>query len=332
MDAGYLRDTLGQVVARGCAETISVAPLDPIHYLSLWLLKYVENAKLVDELQKERELLSHLQVAKQDKQRQADSRKQERIHKQDTTVSFLKSIQTDPYLLFDECLKAILEFTGGTSAYIALVLDNPWEPPKKQPESADGEGVPSDEDAEEEEKEEETSGELDPEIAEQGSEGDDVGNEGDDKKGGEEVSENSGGELKKKFKLIKPPNYRKKVLLYVAASPNNDFLLNKMLDRKTGPISFSVLLQALTKLHVANVLYQEVVVDLEMEKILTLVLMRAAILMSQARFAVFAEELCSMVEKRGARDGDWWRGADSLSRSDEIRLSRGRWLEIGEGR
>ncbi|MCO5598060.1 hypothetical protein L7F22_052150 [Adiantum nelumboides] len=101
------------------------------------------------------------------------------------------------------------------------------------------------------------SGELDPEIAEQGSEGDDVGNEGDDMKGGEEASENSGGEFKKKIKLPKPPNYRKKVLLYVAATPNDDFLLNKQLDRKTGPISFSVLLQGLTKLHVANVLYQE---------------------------------------------------------------------------
>ncbi|MCO5598059.1 hypothetical protein L7F22_052149 [Adiantum nelumboides] len=116
MDAGYLRDTLGQVVAKGCAETIAVAPVDPMHYFSLWLLKHVENAKLVDDLQKERELLSHLQVAKQDKQRQADSREQEKIHKQDTTVNFLKSIQTDPYLLFDECLKAILEFTEGITS------------------------------------------------------------------------------------------------------------------------------------------------------------------------------------------------------------------------
>ncbi|KAI5081930.1 hypothetical protein GOP47_0001673 [Adiantum capillus-veneris] len=261
MDAGYLRDTLGQVVAKGCAETIAVAPVDPVHYLSLWLLKHVENAKLADELRNEKELLFQLHIAKQDKQRQEESSKQERIQKQNDKINFLRSFHNDPYLLFDECLKAILEFTGGTSAYVALVLDKPWEPPKKVPESVDGEDVPNNENAqeeEEEEEEEEASGESNPKIAGQGSEGEDPGNEGDERKeGGEEASESSGGETKKIIKPPKPPNYKKKVLLYVAATPNNEFLLNKKLDRKTGPISFSVLLQGLPKLHIPNVLYKE---------------------------------------------------------------------------
>lgn len=114
MDAGYLRNTLGQVVAKGCAETIAVAPVDPIHYLSLWLLKYVENTKLANEFQKEKERLWQEQRARQDKQRQIELDKTEEIHKQAEKIDQLRSIQKDPYLLFDECLKAVLQFTGNS--------------------------------------------------------------------------------------------------------------------------------------------------------------------------------------------------------------------------
>ncbi|KAH7423827.1 hypothetical protein KP509_12G076000 [Ceratopteris richardii] len=272
MDAAYLRETLGQVVAKGCAETIAAAPVDPVHHLSLWLFKYVENVKIIAEFQKERDGLLQKQAAKTNKLKEEETIRQEKIQKQIDRIVELRLIQNDPYLLFDECLKAVLEFTGGTSAYVSLVLDKPWEPPKKAPDSEDGEEMPDNEAAEEEEEEdkEEDEKEKEEEVDEgdsgmsQENEGNDQENQGDDQQNEGEVmndkiegANNPDEVKKKKIKRRKPPNYKKKILLYVAATLDNQFIVNKRLDKKLGPVSFSVLLKGLPNLHVANVLYQE---------------------------------------------------------------------------
>lgn len=38
-DTAYLKETVGEALARGCAAAISAQPNDPVEYLGLWLLK-----------------------------------------------------------------------------------------------------------------------------------------------------------------------------------------------------------------------------------------------------------------------------------------------------
>ena len=45
MDAEYLKETVGIALAQGIAETSISKPDDPIEFLGLWLIKYVENKK-----------------------------------------------------------------------------------------------------------------------------------------------------------------------------------------------------------------------------------------------------------------------------------------------
>ena len=40
-DTSYLKDTVGEALARGCAAAIQSQPNDPVEFLGLWLLKCV---------------------------------------------------------------------------------------------------------------------------------------------------------------------------------------------------------------------------------------------------------------------------------------------------
>lgn len=41
MEVAYLKGTIGEALAEGCAATAIAAPGDPVEHLGLWLLKYV---------------------------------------------------------------------------------------------------------------------------------------------------------------------------------------------------------------------------------------------------------------------------------------------------
>jgi phage tail tape-measure protein len=51
-DAEYLRDTVGDVLAKGVAATISASPTDPVQFLGEWLHKHVDNVRVADDLQR----------------------------------------------------------------------------------------------------------------------------------------------------------------------------------------------------------------------------------------------------------------------------------------
>ncbi|XP_048027418.1 DPY30 domain containing 2 [Megalobrama amblycephala] len=46
MDSQYVSRTLGRCLSEGLAELIELRPLDPIEFLSLWILKYKHNQEL----------------------------------------------------------------------------------------------------------------------------------------------------------------------------------------------------------------------------------------------------------------------------------------------
>lgn len=52
-DAEYLKGTVGSVLAKGIAETLAVAPADPVQYLGQWIHRQVRNAKIKEKLAKE---------------------------------------------------------------------------------------------------------------------------------------------------------------------------------------------------------------------------------------------------------------------------------------
>ena len=54
-EADYLRDTVGEALAKGCLKTALAGPSDPVEYLGTWLLKFVENAKIKDKFAKDKE-------------------------------------------------------------------------------------------------------------------------------------------------------------------------------------------------------------------------------------------------------------------------------------
>lgn len=43
MDAEYLKNTVGSALAKGLAAVTNARPADPVEFLGMWLLKYVEN-------------------------------------------------------------------------------------------------------------------------------------------------------------------------------------------------------------------------------------------------------------------------------------------------
>lgn len=138
-----------------------------------------------------------------------------------------------------------------SSAYVALVLDKLWEPPKKKSDTEEERNDQNEEEPEEEEEPDEEEVEPSEQLP---IEGDEKENEDQQEDSMNALDDSQGGQ---KGKQMKPPNYKKKVLLYVAATPDNKYLMNRQLNRKLGPVSYSVLLQGLPKLHIANVLYQE---------------------------------------------------------------------------
>ena len=121
---------------------------------------------------------------------------------------------------------------GCSSAYIALVLDKQWEPPRKILDSEEEEGLANED--EDEEVEEEENEEVDEQEAIEDVDTDDVTQSN-------EVLQDQQEVLKiEKVKPKKPIKYNKKVLLYVATTSNNEFLINKQLDKKLVSLSHSL--------------------------------------------------------------------------------------------
>jgi hypothetical protein len=122
------------------------------------------------------------------------------------------------------------------------VLDKQWEPPKKVLDSEDEEGLANEDEPEEEEVEEEEveEEEVEEEQKEEVEEQEIAGNgDTDDAALSNEALQDQQEVLKiEKLKPKKPIKYHKKVLLYVATTPNNEFLINKQLDKKLVPLSF----------------------------------------------------------------------------------------------
>ena len=85
-EAGYLKDTVGAVLAKGLAETLASNPEDPVQYLGQWLHRHVGNVKVKEALDKKladqvaaEETAKHDLIAAQHAQQAIDDAKQAAI-------------------------------------------------------------------------------------------------------------------------------------------------------------------------------------------------------------------------------------------------------------
>lgn len=111
-DAEYVDRMLGKVLTQACASVTLAKPSDPIEYLSLWLHKYCDNAAVLQNYEKEKAHVAHQEAVAKENVLKKVQEEQEIKQKQYSSLSYMKSISDDPYMLWETCLKAITTFTG----------------------------------------------------------------------------------------------------------------------------------------------------------------------------------------------------------------------------
>lgn len=52
LEAQYVSRTVGPALSKGLAEIIEKRPADPVEYLAHYLIKHVENKKIIDQVNK----------------------------------------------------------------------------------------------------------------------------------------------------------------------------------------------------------------------------------------------------------------------------------------
>ncbi|KAJ7294257.1 hypothetical protein O6H91_Y270000 [Diphasiastrum complanatum] len=115
MDADYLKNTVGLVVARACSAVVAAEPPDPIAYLSLWLLKYIQNVSILDNFHEEKRMRAEMEKQSEHKLKEAKLQEELEESRRKAAVDNVRNIKDDPYLLWDACLNAISTFTGNSS-------------------------------------------------------------------------------------------------------------------------------------------------------------------------------------------------------------------------
>lgn len=111
-DAEYVDRMLGKVLIQACASVTLAKPSDPIEYLSLWLHKYCDNAVVLQNYEKEKAHIAHKEVVAKENALKKIQEEQEIRQKHFSSLSYMKSISDDPYMLWETCLKAITTLTG----------------------------------------------------------------------------------------------------------------------------------------------------------------------------------------------------------------------------
>mmetsp|Transcript_7496 Transcript_7496/g.8656 ORF Transcript_7496/g.8656 Transcript_7496/m.8656 type:complete len:632 (-) Transcript_7496:445-2340(-) len=240
MEVSYLKDTIGDALNNGCAAACVAAPADPIEFLGRWLLKYVENEKVVKQLAAEKAVAEAEEADKKAKEEAVAKDIAAKKAEKKKSIEKLMLHATDPYELWYQATEAIVQYTGASAAYVA----NLEEPTPQLPEVGD--------ESEDEEAEDEAEGEAaEPEAPGEGEEG---------------------AETEEKEVVF---DYTTKMLYYTAANKGQDYILEKALLRlpiqleegeepeegapttKPMGVTYAIVDEGLRALDVPNVLYNQ---------------------------------------------------------------------------
>ncbi|EFJ44886.1 radial spoke protein 2 [Volvox carteri f. nagariensis] len=232
-DTNYLKETVGEALARGCAAAIGAQPNDPVEYLGLWLLKYVKNAEVEGNFYKERQQELQHKKDRLIKEAQAEQALKATAATRKEAAEQLAALVAVPRDLLQAAVNLIKQQTTAGAAYAAIVTD-PEEPDWTPPEDDEAAAAESEDEGEgagaaEGEGEEEAAAEAE---------------EPADGEGGEEGED---GEAPKP-KIPRPVDYSKKYFAYVAASSGQEHVLEADVYRPAAPLPM---------VYVANVANEE---------------------------------------------------------------------------
>ena len=225
MDAKYLKEKVGDVLARGCAAAAIARPKDSVAFVGEWLLNYVESQETLKRIEVEVQgRNAHQQEAKiahDEAAREADAARRAL----DSAVAGLDQLVEDPMLDLDMLFKKVLDTvyanTRVSAAYIATVQ----EPDVPVPE--EGEEPPAEGEAEEED-------EWDKPVPSEGDEGAEAAPAEEPQEEGEPTEGDEPAE-EKALEFF----YDGQKLVYEYST--QEFLLGKNLDRKECINTFSLL-------------------------------------------------------------------------------------------
>lgn len=128
MDAEYLKDTVGDVLAQGLAATIIRNPPDSVQYLAQWLLSYVDNQNADEQKQEQREVEEQLLAKAEqeenerelEKQNKTEVKKQREDEKDEAIVKLLQE-STDFDAMLEQFVELLRDRVGASSAYVGEV-------------------------------------------------------------------------------------------------------------------------------------------------------------------------------------------------------------------
>mmetsp|Transcript_22494 Transcript_22494/g.62390 ORF Transcript_22494/g.62390 Transcript_22494/m.62390 type:complete len:599 (-) Transcript_22494:214-2010(-) len=144
-DSSYLKETVGEALARGCASAVTAEPNDPVEYLGRWLLRYVKNAEVEGKFYMERD---HLKETKQKAKEGVEAAKvkmEELKAEKAAALQALSESEAEPFNLFKQAVALVEKYTDASSSYVALIEhtdDPPAELAEDEAESEDEEPPP----------------------------------------------------------------------------------------------------------------------------------------------------------------------------------------------
>jgi len=126
MDAQYLKDNVGDVLATGLANMILHNPADQIEYLGFWLIHFVENQKRQNQKKEEEEKSRSSDEEFSQQQNQIEADKKSKIENE-TQTKLLKEVNISNLLSnhfddFDSVMDAFIatlkDATNASSVYV----------------------------------------------------------------------------------------------------------------------------------------------------------------------------------------------------------------------
>eukprot|EP00193_Tetraselmis_chui_P011158 CAMPEP_0177792642 /NCGR_PEP_ID=MMETSP0491_2-20121128/24637_1 /TAXON_ID=63592 /ORGANISM="Tetraselmis chuii, Strain PLY429" /LENGTH=560 /DNA_ID=CAMNT_0019315077 /DNA_START=19 /DNA_END=1698 /DNA_ORIENTATION=+ len=154
-DCGYLKETVGEALARGCAATVTAEPNDPVEYLGRWLLRYVQNAEIEGKFYMERDLQAEAEKKAQEEVKTEAQKSADYEAEKKAALMALAEATDDPYVLFQQAVELVQRYTDAAAAYVATI---------EQPE--EGAGELAEEEVESEDEERQAAGEAAAEAVE----------------------------------------------------------------------------------------------------------------------------------------------------------------------
>lgn len=220
-ETNYLKDTVGDALARACAACVESQPLDPVEYTARYLLSYVKNAQAEGEFYEQKRMeLEAKKKALADKQAEAETTRQQEDVKKLAIQHLAASKDLEPRQLLQTAVDLIKGYTSASAAYAAVVAE-PEEADWTLPEDPEDPTYVESED-------EEDPAPKPPPVEGEGAEGEEGAAAEEEAPAEEEPEE-------EKVKIEAPLDYSKKYISYVVATQGQEFMTKAELLRPPPP-------------------------------------------------------------------------------------------------